>query len=170
MIANQIRDIMVPLDEYPKVHEDATLRDAFAVLREAQLTGRRYRHVLVLNGKEQLIGLVGIHDLLHGLLPDYLRAGERSRFAGAPDDLASLALIWRENCQDQCRAAAAHPVRDFMGPVHATVAVDAPITLAAYLMVAHHASMLPVMEGDRVAGVCRMIDVFNQASQAVLHD
>jgi CBS domain-containing protein len=170
MIANQIRDILVPLDEYPRVHEDATLRDAFAALREGQAAGRRYRHVLVLNPREQLVGLVGIVDLLHGLFPDFLRAGEHSRHEGMDSDLASLALIWQETCREQCPQAAGKPVREFMGAVKATVAIDAPITLAAYLMVTHHASMLPVTEGDRVVGVCRVIDVFNEACEAVLHD
>lgn len=169
MIANEIREILVPIDEYPRVHEDATLRDAFAALREAQATGRRYRHVLVLDDHERLIGLIGMHDLLHGLFPDYLLAGEHSRFEGAADDLASLTSIWRDTCLEQCPQAAGKPVRGFMGPVKATVAVDAPITLAAYLLVHHHASMLPVTEGARVVGVCRMIDVFNEACEAVLH-
>lgn len=169
MIANQIRDILVPVEEYPRVHEDATLRDAFAALREAQATGRRYRHVLVLDEQEHLIGLIGMHDLLHGLFPDYLLAGEHSRFEGAVDDLAALTSIWRDTCLEQCPQAAGKPVREFMGPVKATVASDAPITLAAYLLVQHRASMLPVTEGDRVVGVCRMIDVFNEACQAVLH-
>lgn len=170
MIASQVRDILVPLDEYPTVHEDATLRDAFAALRAGREAGRRYRHVLVLNGREQLIGLIGMRDLLHGLFPDYLRAGEHSRFEGAGSDVAGLASIWRDTCLEQCPVAANNPVRDFMGPIKATIAVDAPITLAAYLMVTHGASMLPVLDGQRVVGACRESDVFNEASKAVLHD
>jgi len=170
MIANQVRDILVPLDEYPKVHEDATLRDAFASLREGRAAGRRYRHVLVLDDHERLIGLIGMRDLLHGLFPDYLRAGEHSRFEGAAGDLASLASIWRDTCLEQCPVAAGNPVRGFMAPVPASIAIDAPITLAAYLLVSHGVSMLPVLDGDRVVGACRMTDVFNEACKAVLHD
>lgn len=170
MIANQIGDIMVPLDEYPKIHEDASLRDAFLALRQGREAGHRYRHVLVLNPRDQLIGLVGMRDLLYGLFPNYLRVDQRTRFEGATDDLAALTSIWRDTCLEQCPIAAAHPVRDCMGPVPTTIAINAPITLAAYLMVSQGSSMLPVLDGDRVVGVCRMTDVFNEASKAVLHD
>lgn len=170
MIASQVREILVPLDEYPRVREEATLRAAFAALRAGREAGRRYRHVLVLNEREQLIGVIGMRDLLHGLFPDYLRAGEYSHFEGVAGDLASLASIWRDTCQEQCPLAAGKPVREFMAPVPATIAVDAPITLAAYLLVSHGASMLPVLDGDRVVGACRMTDVFNEACKAVLHD
>ncbi len=170
MIASQVREIMVPLEEYPTVQEDATLRDAFASLRAGREAGRRYRHVLVLNEREQLIGLIGMHDLLHGLFPDYLRAGEKHHFEGAESDVASLASIWRDTCLEQCPLAANKPVRDFMGPIKATIAIDAPITLAAYLLVTLGASMLPVLDGNRVVGTCRMTDVFNEAAKAVLHD
>lgn len=170
MIANQVRDILVPLDEYPTVHEDATLRDAFASLRAGREAGRRYRHVLVLDGQERLIGVIGMRDLLHGLFPDYLRAGEHSHYQGAAGDLGSLASIWRDTCQEQCPVAAGNPVRGFMAPVPATIGPDDPITLAAYLLVSHGASMLPVVEHGRVIGTCRMTDVFNEACKAVLHD
>jgi CBS domain-containing protein len=40
---------------------------------------------------------------------------------------------------------------------------------AAYLMVAHGADMLPVLEGERVVGVVRIVDVFNHAATEVLN-
>ncbi|MCK7577517.1 MAG: hypothetical protein MZV65_18065 [Chromatiales bacterium] len=55
-----------------------------------------------------------------------------------------------------------------MSAVPTEVKLDDPITLAAYLMVAHETSMLPVTDGGKVVGSVRMIDVFNEASKAVL--
>jgi len=49
------------------------------------------------------------------------------------------------------------------------VKLSDPITLAAYFMVIHNTSMLPVVDDNRVVGVVRVIDVFNEASKAVLH-
>ncbi|MEW5891617.1 MAG: CBS domain-containing protein [Pseudomonadota bacterium] len=165
-----IRDIMVPLAEYPHLHDNATLKDAFLVLREAFTTGKRYRHILVLNKQGQLIGILGMRDILRGLFPDYLRTKERSRHEGPIPDFPALTLIWAETCQSQCPAAAEHPVRDFMSPIPGQVHSDDPITKAAYLLVIHDTSMLPVVEGERLIGVVRMIDVFNEASKVVLHD
>lgn len=171
-IATQIRDIMVPLDEYPKVAEHSTLRDAFAALREGFAGGRRYRHLLVLDGQGQLSGILGIRDILRGLFPDYLRTGEagRKRHDGPVSDVQALTLVWAETCHEQCPIAAARPVRDFMAPVVATVIPDDPITKAAYLMVSHDQSMLPVADAGRLVGVVRMNDVFDVATEVVFHE
>lgn len=170
-LSRTIREIYVPLAEYPHVADDACLRDAFVSLREGLTTGRRYRHVLVLNARRELIGILGMRDILRGLFPDFLRSEALGHHVQGPvPDFPSLTLIWAETCHQQCKEAARRPVREFMGPVPARVGVEDPITKAAYLMVIHDISMLPVTDGAALAGVVRMIDVFNQAASAVLDD
>ena len=170
-MSRTIREICVPLAEYPHIREDAIFRDAFSVLHAGFVAGQRFRHVLVLNAKDQLVGLLGMRDILRGMFPDYLRTHEMtSRHQGLLPDFPALTLIWAETCHTQCKEAAGKPVKGFMAPVPARVGLDDPITKAAYLMVIHDVSILPVVDGDRVAGVVRMIDVFNEAAKAVLHD
>lgn len=168
-LSKTIGDIMVPLDEYPRIHDSSTLKDAFAVLHEAFESGRRYRHILVLNDAGQLAGILGMRDILRGLFPDYLRTREKARHEGPIPDFPALTLIWAETCETQCPAAALHPIKGFLGAFPATVGVKDPITKAAYLLVIHDTSMLPVVEGARLVGVVRMIDVFNEASKVALH-
>jgi CBS domain-containing protein len=168
-LSTTIRDIYHPLAEYPHIRDTAILQDAFAVLHGAYSTGKRFRHLLVLDAHDQLVGVLGIRDLLRGVFPDYLRTGEHSHFAGAQPDVPGLTLIWQETCATQCKEAAKKPIKGFMGAVPDTVKLNDPITLAAYLMVIHNTSMLPVVDDNRVVGVVRVIDVFNEASKAVLH-
>jgi predicted transcriptional regulator len=165
-----IRDICVPLAEYPRIRDTATLSDAIKVLHDAYTAGRRFRHVLVLNDRDQLVGILGMRDILHGLFPDYLRTREHSPHEGPIPDFPSLTLIWAETCHTQCPEAAKKPIKDFIAPVPAKVNIDDPITKAAYLLVIHDTSMLPVVEGERLAGVVRMIDVFNEASKVVRNE
>lgn len=170
-LSHTIRGICVPLAEYPHVLDTASLRDAFVVLHQGYATGRRFRHVLVLNERNQLVGLLGMRDILRGLFPDYLRGRDLAHHAEGPiPDFPALTLIWAETCHTQCKEAARKPVKGFMGPVPVKVAIDDPITKAAYLLVIHDTSMLPVVDGEHLAGVVRMIDVFNEAAKAVLHD
>lgn len=168
-LSKTIRDICIPLAEYPHLHDTATLKDAFAVLHDAFATGKRFRHILVLNDKGQLTGILGMRDILRGLFPDYLRTKERPRHEGPIPDFPALTHIWAETCHSQCPTAAAHPVKGFMGTVPDKVGIDDPIAKAVYLLVAHDTSMLPVVDGERLVGVVRMIDVFNEASKMVLH-
>lgn len=165
-----IRDIYIPLAEYPHIRDSAILRDAYAVLYDAYKTGKRFRRMLVLDDQDQLVGVLGIRDLLHGVFPDYLRTGEHHHFQGAQPDFPALTLIWQETCATQCKEAAKKPIREFMSAVPDTVKPGDPITMAAYLMVIHGTSMLPVVDGGKVVGVVRIIDVFETASAVVLRD
>jgi CBS domain-containing protein len=167
-LSTTIRDIYIPLVEYPHIRETAVLKDAIAVLHGAYKTGKRFRHILVLDGHDRLVGVLGIRDVLRGLFPDYLRTGEYGHFQGAQPDFPALTLIWQETCATQCKEAAGNPIKGFMAPVPNTVKPGDPLTLAAYLMVIHDTSMLPVVDNGRVLGVVRVIDVFNEASKAVL--
>lgn len=170
MLKKHILDILVPLSAYPHVRDTASLHDAFALLDNAYAKGKRYRHILVLNDKEQLVGLLGLRDILRGVFPDYLSTGKLRHFEGVQPDFPSLTLIWQETFATQCKEAAKRPIKDFMGAVPDSVKPNDPITLAAYLMVMRDRSMLPVVDDGRVVGVVRVIDVFHQTSKAVLHD
>lgn len=130
-LSSPVREVYVPLAEYPHVGEDARLRDAFVSLREGLTSGRRYRHVLVLNDRRELVGILGMRDILRGLFPDFLRSEALGHHVQGPvPDFPSLTLIWAETSQQQCQAAARRPVREFMGPVPARVGVEDPIAKA----------------------------------------
>jgi CBS domain-containing protein len=171
MIASQVRDILVPLGEYPHILQSASVREAFAMLHGKHMTaGWSDRRLLVFDTEETLVGLLGLQDLLRALMPDYLKATVAQRFAGPLPDDASLSILWQDSFDAQCRYVAEAPVERYMVPVHDTVQASDALTRAAYLMVAHGADMLPVLDGDRVVGVVRIVDVFNQAAMEVLHD
>lgn len=168
MFKRQIQDILVPLRTYPHIRDNATLRDAFVLLNDCELCDKRYRHLLVLNEQEQLVGLLGLRDILHGLFPDYLRSEKLGHFEGTPPDFPALTLIWQETCATQCKEAAVKPVKEFMAAVPDSVKLTDPITRAAYLMVIRASDVLPVVDDQQVVGVVRVLDVFNVASSAVL--
>lgn len=171
MRANQVKDILVPIDKFPHIEREASMRDAFAVLqRQHQTAGWRIRHLLVFDARSTLVGVLGIRDLLRSLMPDYLRATSARHVAGPVPDDVSLSILWQDSFPEQCRLAGEARVEKYMTPVRETVKTDDPLTRAAYLMVIHGHDMLPVLEGDRVAGVVRIVDVFNQAAGEVLHD
>jgi CBS domain-containing protein len=170
MQVHTVRDVMVPLSTYPHLRETATLRDAFVVLHEAFGQGRRYRHILVLDNQQQLIGLLGLRDIMRGLFPNYLRTKEHPAHEGPIPDFPALTVIWQETCDTQCKEAAKNPVKGFMDKIRATIKSGSPLTMAAYLMVINDISMLPVVDDGKLVGVVRMIDVFNQAAGVILHD
>jgi len=150
------------------IRSNATLRDAFAALRKYQVDpNHTYRHILVLDETDRLVGQLGMHDLLRGLLPDFLQ--EHGQFEGAQPDHSSLAMIWQDTCDTQCRKTADKPVRSYMGTVKNKVKQDDSLTLAAYFMASSSTSILPVIEDNRVIGVVHLFDVFNAARNVLPH-
>ncbi len=166
-----VQDLLIPLVEYPHIREDSSLRDAFVAIEQGLATGKRFRHVLVLDDKDNLVGLMGMRDILRGVFPDFLRATlpGHSRDAIALPQYPALALLWQDSFHTQCKEEALKPVKPHMAPVTVTVSPSDPATKAAYLMVFTDSSMLPVVENGSVVGVIRMVDVFNEASKVVLH-
>jgi len=172
MFTGTVRDILVPVAEFPRIAHDASLKDAYALLHRQHTSGGwRYRHMLVFDGESKVVGILGLIDLLRALMPDYIRATlSQHAYGGAMAADASLSLLWQESFSAQCRQLAGVSAASHMTRVRHTVNAQDPITRAAYLMIAHHVHMLPVLEDGVVAGVVRIVDVFNQAATEVLRD
>jgi CBS domain-containing protein len=166
-IRGTVKDYYIPLADYPNVREDATLRDVFAKLKARYDAADNFRSVLVLNAENHLIGTLGINDLLHALLPDYLR-NAAAHYEGGTADLSSLATLWQEDCSDNCRQAAAGPIGPHVQPVEAVLSPGDPLAKALFLFATKTVKVLPVVEGKRVVGVVRRLDIVKEVLAAVL--
>jgi CBS domain-containing protein len=165
------REIMIPLAEFPQIAIDTTLRAAYALLHERHLSGGwRFRHMLVFDGRATLVGILSLQDLLRALMPDYIKASLSALDSGPAPDYSGLSLLWQEAFDEQCAKMADSRVDAHMTPVRHTIPADAPWTQAAYQMIAHGVHMLPVLDERELVGVVRIVDVFNQAAERVLHD
>jgi len=166
-VSGTVGDHAIPLSDYPHVRDNATLRDVFVTLKDKYDSAEQFRSVLVLDAKDHLVGMLGLRDLLHALLPDYLRQ-KPSHFEGGGQDITALAMLWQEDCAEQCRTAAATSAGSHATRVAATVATSDPLAKAVYLFATLNINMLPVTEGKRVTGVLRIVDVLTEVSHAVL--
>jgi CBS domain-containing protein len=122
----------------------------------------------VLDATDRLVGVLGFRELLAALLPDYLKPHEPANYEGGCGDLVSLAPLWQEDCAAQCRKAAAMPVGAHVIDARATVAGSDPLVKAIYLFATLNANILPVVEGERIVGVLRRVDVMAAVAEAVL--
>lgn len=162
-----VRDHATPLAGYPHVLDSDSLRNAFAMLKERYDSAEQFRSVLVLDAQDHLVGILALRDLLRALLPDYLKPALRSG-EGIRPDLATLAPLWQEDCDDQCRAAACLPASRHASPVAATISGDAPLAQAVFLFATHETNILPIVKDGRVTGVLRIVNVMRQVAMAVL--
>lgn len=168
-VGGTIREHYTPLAEYPHVRGNATLKDVLTAVTGGKEAADQFRNVLVLDGQDRLIGVLGLRDMLHALLPDYLKVAP-ARYEGRGDDAATLAPLWQEDCADHCRRAALAPVGDDLTRIDVAVGLDEPLTKAIYLFATHPYNLLPVTEAGRVIGVVRLVDVATAVAGAVRHE
>ncbi|MHC4695460.1 MAG: CBS domain-containing protein [Planctomycetota bacterium] len=168
MPAKFVRDIMVPLEEYPCIPHTLTLRDAIEemavqILRQKQATLPRV--VLVFDDDFcELLGVLRRRDIMRGLEPGFLVSGslDYSKKLFNIEADPNLAELSFDRIVAHIRQRASRPVREVMSPIKATVNHDDHITKAIYEMVNKNASMLPVLKDGEIVGVLRSVEVLGE--------
>jgi len=180
----QVRDLMVPIDEYATVPESASLLDAVSALEKAQLVfdENRYRHraVLVFDQNNHIVGKLSMHDVLEALEPNYKNlqgTGRRSlKRLGFDEKFIKSTLeqgnLWGKPLGNLCQTAIHKNVREVMYTPEAGefVKSDATMDEAIYrLMLGHHHSLLVTAPHDKreIVGVMRATDVFEFVSRSM---
>lgn len=170
-----VKDIMIPLEQYSTVREDATLSDAVKALKEAQTLHNRnhdaHRAILVITKKDgHVVGKISQMDVIKSLEPSYGnimagqpqvgRVGFSNRFLKL---LADDYKLWKEPLPEICSRARNLPVTRVMYKptsesefVHENAAIDEAIH---QLVMGHHKSLLVIRRG-RITGILRLTDVF----------
>jgi CBS domain-containing protein len=175
----KVNDLMVPLDQYICVSEDATLTDAVIALEEAQTKceTNRYPHraVLVCDKDRKVLGKVGLLDLLRSLEPRYSEVGDLKNVSGfglSTEYMKSMMdqfELWKAPLDDLCRKAA----RVKLGSIVAAplegefIDRDATLNKAVHQMVMGHHQSLLVTSGDRIVGVLRLSDVYKEVGDRI---
>lgn len=171
----RIREVMIPLADFPWVTTGDTLAHALATIEGARLeVGARMslpRVLLVFDGEGELAGLVRRRDIMRGLEPDFLVNQPNHRrvrfFRMAADpllwEMASEASL--ERIVAGLRKRSNRLVETVMRPVPTTLNPDDPFMTAVYEMVTLNESAIPVEEAGRVLGVVRSADVFHELAQ-----
>jgi CBS-domain-containing membrane protein len=151
----KVKDLVIPLSDYPHMPYWGTLREAIAQLNVAYETG--HHTVLVFDEAYKLVGMLLQKDMLKGLEPKFAKHYED----GVP-------ILWDDLLESGSETQLARPIKEFMSQATATIDAEDSILKASHIMLNEDAYLLPVMEGDKLIGVVRMGDVFHEITNAVL--
>jgi CBS domain-containing protein len=161
----KVREVMIPLQDYPHIPYWFTLRQAVALVRESALKYAGVfepRTVLVFNEKYQIVGILTLRDILKGLEPAFLQESELVKAD------PTLAIVMGDLFGPGMEKQAQRPVSDVMGPIRASVKADDSLVKALFIMVKENVGMMPVVDNGRVAGMVRLTDLFLEVSQAII--
>lgn len=149
----KVRDIMVPISEYPIINENTPVSEAVRIMQESfhQKDGTWYgfQSVLVVNAREKLVGILTLRGFLKAFkiqaLLDHLLKGDPEGLIFLPRFYNGMEIL----------------TKDIMRPLNlVTVQADSDIFEAIVVMVEGKINSLPVISGTVLVGVVRTIDLF----------
>ena len=155
----KVKDLMIPLEDYPHVPYWFTLGQAVLIVREAAIKFEgafEPRAVLVFDEKYQLLGILTLKDIIRGLEGDLLK------------EPRSEALSWEDLVGPELKKQAQKQVSEVMSPFKVTVNIGDSLVKALSLMVKETVERIPVLADNKVAGMIRLADLFKEISQALL--
>ena len=177
MDEKRVKDVMLPLEEYAVVPEDATFRDAILVLDKAQQElprGRQpHRAVLVVDRDNKIVGKVGQLSFLRALEPKYGMFSDLDKLARAritPEFLTRIMeelQFWQDSISACCGRATSIKVKDFMNPVTECVDENAPLSEAIHRIIMWQTLSILVTRQDQVVGILRLSDLFAELTNHV---
>ncbi len=163
----KVKDLMIPLEDYPHIPYWFTLRQAMAIVREAAIKFEgsfEPRAVLVFDEKYQLMGMLTLRDIIRGLEPKF------AKDSGIIKADPNLAVLMGDMFGPGMKEESQKAVSEVMSPIKVTVNGDDPITKALFLMISENVGMMPVLTDKKVVGMVRMSDLFQEISAVVLGD
>jgi CBS domain-containing protein len=174
-----VKDMMIPLEDYATVSENATLAEAVLSLEEAQnhFDQNRYQHraILVYDRNKKIVGKLSQLDVLKALEPKYEGAGdfkELDQFGINADYIRNLIDelgLLKKPVQDICRKAAEVQVKNIMHEPSRGEIVPEKATLneaIVQLLIGHHQSLL-VTRNNEIVGILRLTDVFKKVTDMI---
>lgn len=167
-----VKELIVPLDAFPHLQSDEPVHSAVGQLFTHTINGGGkllYDELLVVNSQSQYVGRLTIRGILTCYFPSLFDGGQKGVFAGKQEKFTDLAILLEDSFQGECKRQGALPVSQFMAPPLKSIKADAHPLHAAEIMMIEHQNCLPVVDGNAVIGVIRLIDLFkNLASSCSL--
>lgn len=157
----KVKEFMVPISEYPVIHDEETLKDAIKTLKNYLGEGREHRSLLVFSktrkvkGEEELIGILTVRDILNAIKRN--RTGYESAELFTMS-LASMGWAYLDPVGKYANIKVGKVIRPL---VSAFIRSDENITKAIELMMNKNVNILPVFEVKKAVGIIRALDVLD---------
>ncbi len=172
------RDVMLPPERYPHCRLSCTIREAIVALSASAVKLQDGyimlpRYVLVLDNKDRLVGVVSRRELLKGLIPHLrddrnteARIKELVPFGGSMP--AELSIRWTSLFSRPAIEASMAPIQTVMVPIKGTVQIDDTLSTVISTMLFHGVDLVAVLDGEKVAGVVLMTNIFDIVAQFIM--
>jgi CBS domain-containing protein len=167
-----VKDVMIDAFEYPHMPYWFTIRQAVGIMKKSVIESQKCVYpqiILVFDEKYNLMGSLTIRDILRGMEPRLLQPKAMTEADVTYVDEKALAGIEASLFSAEAKQLAEKPISDIMVPARIFVTPEDSVVKAAFLMERLNIQVLPVLEdGKKLAGVVRMIEVFEEVADIIL--
>jgi DNA-binding response OmpR family regulator len=168
----KVRDIMIHIDDYSKVHEDDTVKNAVENLMSSfnkfissgRIMETGHRSLLVFDSNDQVVGILSIMDLIRALRPAYLSAAKPS----TADSMQYSYMFWEGLFTTQVKALAQKKVGDIMSDIPRQVDQNMNLMDVANLMFINHIRRLIVIDKEKIVGIVREQELFFEIANIII--
>lgn len=178
MYSKQAKDLMIPVDDYPTINEDASMLDAMSVLKKTQENRKEehqpYRAVLVLNAKKEIVGKIGHLSFLKAFEPKYDNVFDMEKLTRASlsggfiESLMDKFALWDDTSVDLCKIAHELKAKDIMQPVSEHIDENESVFRAIHKLVMWQSLSVLVSRGREIVGILRLSDIYNELENYVI--
>jgi CBS domain-containing protein len=168
----KVAELMIPLEDYPHIPYWFTLRQAMAIVREAAIKFERTfepRSMLVFDEKYHLLGILTLRDILRGLAPKF-NQGAVDQMPADFDLDSAVAALEGDISGPRVKETSQTVVSEVMSPIEVTVDTGDSVAKALFLMIKKDLGRIPVMQAEKVVGIVRLSDLFQEVSDFVLSE
>lgn len=168
----KVRELMVGVFNYPHIPYWFTIRQAIAIMKKSFIDNGKamFPHVIfVFNEKYDLLGTITPYEIIRGLEPKIKQFQVKDAEVVYIDE-NSLAEVEAGLFLSEAKNLCERPVSEVMVPAKIFISPNATVTKAAFLMIHHKLSVLPVIENNKFVGVVKMMDLFNEISKLILEE
>ncbi|MGD9209926.1 MAG: response regulator [Desulfobacteraceae bacterium] len=167
-----VRDIMIHIEDYSKILEEDTVKDAIITLMDSfnkfvssgRIMETGHRSLLVYDRNDKVVGILSIMDLLQALRPAYLSAAKPSM----ADTIQYSPMFWTGLFTSQVKTLALKQVGEIMSERPLAVDQGANLMEVADLMFASKIRRMLVTDMDKIVGVVREQELFFEIANIVI--
>jgi len=177
----KVQDIMAPIEDYDRVNIDAQLRDAIIILKrnyerlKAGEPGNYHKTLLVVDGKDNIVGKLSMYDLIRGLVPEPSKKPEVSKAfqamrSGRARDVAEEVGDFQEHFKwlsstfvELIKQEAHKNVKDIMSPIQKfSLKAEDKVTEGIYTLFKDNVRQQFVQSEGKIVGVVNLNILFSE--------
>lgn len=175
----KVRELMRPVEEFPRISSQATIWDAVVALEKAQeefTSGRTSQRILLVHDEGgKIVGKISPMDVVQGLEPNYDKIDSLRNIShyhlgeSTLDSMKEQLRLWQEPLADLCKKAYSLKIENSVKmptPDH-VVDADGKMGDAFHLFVVGRHDSLFVRDGEEVAGLITFSDVYRRIAQTM---